>query len=343
MTAHFHHVDQPGVTDGHSLSGRHLVKPLVIASSFLLLFVTVFALAFHDPRPRDVSIGIVGPSEVAREFQGQMGSAAPGAFSIEPYESPEHARAAIENREISAALVMTQQQPELFIASAAGDATASAIAGAFEQAAGSGDRQLAVLDIRPLPENDSRGSVAFFLVLGLTISGLMYQMVSAFLPGRRTAWTNLASVLVFPLLVGLLVVGTIRGVTGALEGSFWGVTGIATMLSLAVVCTAAALQGAIGPAGIGLAGLTFILVGISSTGGPLGPGLLPTWLQAFSPVMPQGAAVEAIRNTLYFDANAVSQPLTVLTIWIVTALTLLLAIERPWRREQTTTPESPAR
>jgi hypothetical protein len=302
--------------------------PLIVAVTIFLLFAATFTAVFHDPRPSDVPVGIVAPAAAVAEIEQRLESASPGAFTFTPFESPSDVETALLSREVDAAFVLAPDQSKLLVASAAGDAVASATTAAFTRIAEAQGQPITVQDLRPLPENDSRGATAFFLVLGVVLSSILFQAVSSLTDDpRQSIWERLGLLTGFALSAGITAGAISAWLVSAYPDHFWHVASLTMLLALTVAGFTAALYRLLGLPGIGLSALTMILLGISSSGGPMGMQVVPGWLQWLSPILPPGATVEAVRNTVYFDAQAVAGPLIVLTIWLTFALTALFALD----------------
>jgi hypothetical protein len=89
----------------------------------------------------------------------------------------------------------------------------------------------------------------------------------------------------------------------------------------------------LGTAGIGLAGLVVVLLGLVSSGGPVGSQLLPDFYRELAPWMPPGQLYNAMRNALFFDGAALTTPIAVLTGWLVGGLALMGLGEAVARRK----------
>jgi hypothetical protein len=75
----------------------------------------------------------------------------------------------------------------------------------------------------------------------------------------------------------------------------------------------------------------FILLGNPSSGGPVPRPLLDGFYSALNPVLPQGAALSALRGVQYFDGSGIGPALLCLAIWGAAGLALLGAatLRRP--------------
>jgi hypothetical protein len=66
-----------------------------------------------------------------------------------------------------------------------------------------------------------------------------------------------------------------------------------------------------------------VLLGLVSSGGPVGSQLLPDFYRSLAPWMPAGQLYNALRNALFFDGAALAWPITILAGWLVGGLALM--------------------
>jgi len=284
-------------------------------------FVGLYTSALHEPRPHALRVAMVGAPRLERQLQRRLDAAVPGGYDLDRYPSPGAARNAVLNQDVQGAVVATGARPELMVAAAAGPTTSETLQAVFASAG----RAPRVVDLRPLPDDDSRGLSTFFTVVGTTLASLLFG-AALFLSGRDVpAGARLAATAAFAALAGFTVAFTVDTLVGALSGSFWGVAGLAALLALAVALPTAGLSRLIGPPGIALAALVLLLFGMSSSGGPVGYQFLPGPYNTLSQAIPGGAALTAIRNTVYFDGAGTVVPIVVLFSWACFGLVLELA------------------
>lgn len=298
--------------------------PLVGGIVVLLIFVGVLGTATHDPRPHDIAIGLSVPAPLAQQITGSFGAAAPGAFKFTTYETEASARAAIDAREIVAALVAGTGAPRLVVAGAAGDAITGSVIAAFTNVFRAQNTQLAVEVVHPFQSGDPHGIALFFLVLAILISTVLATaMLTLRNPGRSVG-----------ALAGLLVLyAGLAGIFGALATAWivdgygdrlWQVAALGGLLSLAVGAVTSACARLFGAAGVALSALAVVLLGLVASGGPLGSELLPDAYRALAPWMPAGQAYGALRGALYFDGAGIGGPAIVLTTWAAVGLAVLV-------------------
>jgi hypothetical protein len=108
--------------------------------------------------------------------------------------------------------------------------------------------------------------------------------------------------------------------------------GIVALLIAAIVLSVHGLGRLFGPVGMAAAALTFMLVGVSSAGGGLTYQLEPGFYRALSQLLPNGAALTALRNEVYFSGAHTLGALAALGAWTAGgALALALAAARRGR------------
>jgi len=311
---------------------RRALAPMAVSLVMVFVFVWLFGAALHKPEPHGVPVGFVGPSSVAESVGGAVDIHAPSAFTLVTYASVEEARKGIEERDLAGALVVGSGQPRILVASAGGQAASTAISGAFSALAEAFGQPAAVEDVLPLPGSDSRGLVPFFLVLGVSVSAFLFQILAREGMGGRRLLDRLGSLLVFAVADGMaaaLAVGMVIGFD-----SYWALAGVCVLLALAVTAATAACCCLFGKAGVGVAGLVVVLLGNASSGSVIGSAFLPQPFRWLSPVLPAGSALEAVRSVLYFGGAGAGWRLATLFLWVAGSFAIL-ASAALWRIRST--------
>src|SRR5262245_25671528 len=137
-------------------------KPPVIAVIVLLTAVlTVMLIAFAWPaartEPRDLPLGVAGPSAVTGQITSTLNQNAPGAFEIHTYADRAAAVEAIKDRDVYGAIVAGQSGPEILTASARGPVVAQVLTQMAGKMAAAENRTPTVTDVVPLPPDGPRG------------------------------------------------------------------------------------------------------------------------------------------------------------------------------------------
>lgn len=308
---------------GSKVSGkRALAAPIAVAVTVAAVFTWLFAAALHQPEPHGLRLGIVAPDQIAAAAAAGIEQASPGGFVVTRYGSADEVRAAIANRDVVGALAVGQDGATIMVAGATGKATVGAVSAALTAVAAQAGATPSVEDVRPLPANDPNGLVPFFLLLGVDVSALSYQILAYVLAGAAPLRSRLAALLGFAVLDGFAAAVAVALVLG-FEPSFWLLWAMCSLLALAVASATAALQELFGLAGTAVSAIVVVLFGAACSGSIIGADFLPDAFRALSPVLPPGAALYAIRGTLYFDGAGLTVPVAVLVTWSVVALAVI--------------------
>jgi hypothetical protein len=304
---------------------HHLRVPLGLVTVnvlFAAAFLSTALSAFHEPTPHAVPVGIVAPARVSAEVRLALQARAPGGFALRAYPSEARAKAAIAGRKVDGAFVADPRDMRLLIAQAGGTAPAQLLTTTFTGVAAEAGRRLDVVDVVPPLRNDSLALSSFFTILCVLFPSLATGAATAHLFRRhRTAW-RIGVPAVAAVAIGLSAAAIAAGVTGF--GDYLSVAGIVALFSLAISAPTAAL-GRIKLPLIGLAVITFLIIGLPVSGGPsnLGP-FGPGFLRALDSALPLGVAADAVRNTVYFHGNDTAGYLSVLGAWAAAGIAVLL-------------------
>jgi hypothetical protein len=306
---------------------RVLVAPVVAGAVAGMLILWMLASAMHGGAPHSLRVGVVAPDQALSQVSAALDQKEPGAFSIVRYTTADEARAAVDSRDVAGAVVFGNGTMEIKVASGNGPASANAIGGAFSAIAQATGAKPTVTDLRPMSSTDPIGIVPFFLVLTVSLSGLICGLVALMLGGRPSLMTRLGAMVVFAIVSGFLAAGMV-GFVGTFDASLWPLSAICMLLALSVAVTTLALQRLVGVAGTGLSALCVVVLGVATSGGMAGPAFLNDGFRELAGILPPSAALSAARGALYFDGAGIYGPCLSLAAWIVVAGAALVAAER---------------
>jgi Protein of unknown function (DUF3533) len=240
-----------------------------------------------------------------------------GAYQVHAYTSLPAAEAAILQRAVYGAL-RPAPTPLLLVASAASPSVAGLLQQTFATAARTEGKALVVRDLAPLPSSDSRGATAFSMILGLIIAGIMGSRIVYQLGRHRPLLVRLSAILALGIGAGLVATLATNVVIDAFHGHFLAVWGVTALFVLALGLPIFALQELVGPAGILIGAVLFLVIGSPASGGSSAPELLPDFWRDLSQLLPPGAAVTAMRDVVYFHGHGiVAHALLVLGIYAI--------------------------
>ena len=152
--------------------------------------------------------------------------------------------------------------------------------------------------------------MSFLVVMALIVGGYLSSTITMAFGGSATRHGRLAA-LACVAVVGALLTDTFAGpVLGAIPSSkFLVLWGIFILVMMAVAFATAALQTVLGAAGTLVVIVVFVIFGAPAAGGAVPSAFLPTFWRTFGPYLPAGAGTTAVRNTIYFDGNAITRSL----------------------------------
>ncbi|MFF1509690.1 ABC transporter permease [Streptomyces sp. NPDC058326] len=298
-------------------AGRRTLAVLMLIPTVAALLLWTFAWPAARIAPRDLPVGVAGPAAAAEAVERELGRRE-GAFEIHRYEDGAAARAAVQDREVYGAVVVTPGGTELLTASAASPVVAGLLREAVAARA-PGGAAVPVTDVVAAPAGDPRGAVLGASLLPLAIVGAATGAAVVLL-GLRGAHATGALVGAAALagLVGAAVAGSWLG---ALGGNWWAGAGVLGLTVLAIGATFAGLAALLGKPGLGLGAVLTILVGNAFSGMSSAPELLPAGIGTLGQWLPPGAGGAALRSVSSFEGAAAGAPLLVLTLWAVAGLT----------------------
>jgi hypothetical protein len=312
-----------------------LVLALGVVLVVQALFVLSYIGALHHPKPHDVAFGVVGSSPLPTAVDKQF------SLKARQYPTEAAARSAIDRRKIDGAFVAAPGGGTLIVVPAASSAGATALTAAFGAAAAALEQKLAVVPVHPLPGGDAIGNVSFLVVMSLIVGGYLASTIGLAFGGSPTRRGRLASLFLASVL-GALLTDVIAGpVLDAVPTSkFLELWGLFILVMLAVAYATAALQTVLGAAGTLVVVVLFIVFGAPASGGTVPSAYLPALWRTFGPYLPAGAGTTLVRNSIYFDGNAIGRPILILIGYLVAGAVVVIVLRR--RRDRADLAETEA-
>jgi hypothetical protein len=304
---------------------RMPVRKLMLAVLGLTVVVVAilcsYASALGNPSPRHVPFAVSAPPAVLGKLE-----AAP-QLTAYPVLDLAKARVMVEDRTVYGALVLPRTGPAtLLVANGGGHSVVAVLMQVGQQVATSRGTALRIVDVAPTSPNDPNGTVEFycivFLMLGGSIGATVMGKLAGPVRGLRGALARLALVLVYAAWLSIVVTFFADIVFGDLTGHF-GFLFLSLWLFVAAVCLAITGLFALLGRGPILLILVLIALGNPSSGGPVPRPLLNGFYSGLNPVLPQGAALSALRGVQYFGDRGIGLALLCLLIWALAGLGLL--------------------
>jgi hypothetical protein len=284
----------------------------------------VFAFVFpgNQPKPHHVPVGFVGSPEIERALATRSGS----AIGFRSYQSEQAARAAIRRREVYGAFISESRHNQLLVASAASASIAQLLRGAAAKM----HAPVQVHETAPLAENDPRGVTINLMFLPLIVVCFTAVMALGALGLSRSRL--IGAIGLFAALGGLAVTALVSLGLGALLGPFLALSAMTALSILAIALPTAGFHRFLGPAGVAVGAVLFLVTANPASGNATAPELLPGFWRWISQLMPPGAGGSGLRNVAYFDGNATFSPVLVLLSYAVAGAVLVVAADAIRRR-----------
>ena len=324
-------------TSGPGVPFRHRSRIMAVVGAFIALALGAAYLSIgHHPQPRDVPIAAIGTPAVAQAIEAQ----APGEFDVTPVPDRAAAMQAIDQRDVYAAVVPGQQGvQELMIASSASNQVANFMRKTL--GAATPDNVPRIVDVKPLPEDDSAGSsiplLVQLLMLGGSIGILGFRgVLPRFQASPRSGVLPIAALVAYALAFGLALTGISAAFGVGTDASVIDRVAVFSFISLAVTASTAAMVSLIGAAGAAVTGVLFFVVGAQISGGNTALEFLSPFWSGLGEHLPGGAGTALVRNVLYFPDASSTEPIVTLAAYVGVGVLVVLGLSavrsRPYPR-----------
>jgi hypothetical protein len=310
-----------------SLSPRTLVALTVAFIAAVFVFAGVYTATQHNPTPHQMRVGAVGPDDVYIKLNAGLNLSAPGYFKLYRYADEASLKSAIKDRKVYGGYVQKEGAGLLITASAAGKAPQTALTLVATKLAAAVPEPLLTEDLVPLPANDSQGLSSYTFQYGLLVPAFFFGiLLFMFASGVSLVW-RLGLVGAYSLCAGILGALTVDQIVDALPGHFVALAALGVLYSAMAVLVTLGLARLMSYLGLALAGLILILVGNSTGGGSINQEFLPNTFRDLGQVLPNGAFIRTVRDTVYFDGHNTGQALMVVALWAIGGLALVLVAD----------------
>ena len=298
---------------------RKVILAMIGLTAVIVAVFCSYSSAFGKPAAHHIPVAVTASPAVLAKLETSP------ALRVYQVRDLAAARSMVEDRAVYGGLVLPRTgRATLVVANGGGHAVEAVLVQLGQQAAGTA---LNTVDVAPTSPGDPNGLVEFycvvFLGIGAAVGATMLARILGPVPHLRGALKRLGLVMVHTALLSAAITLFTDVVYGALAGHFWFLF-LTLWLYVVAVCLAitgfAELAGPL--ASIVLIGL-FIAFGNTSSGGAVPRPLLDGFFSALNPVLPQGAALSALRGVQYFGDRGMGTGLLGLTIWAAAGLALL--------------------
>lgn len=300
----------------HVLS--HLVTPLLMCIGMGLAYLG----AFHAPEPHDLRVDVVGSGASAQVLAQTLQDKGDGGLSVRTVADRAGAVDHLRTQQSYGAYV-PGGSPELIVAGASSDTTATVVQKVFiEVAAGQGE-PLRVTDVAPTADGDPTGQGIFFLLVAVSIGSYASVAViggaGAVLALRIRAALALGTSLVVSL-IGVAFAGPVFGLVDHGLGGLWA---MAWLYSAGILLIGVGLHTFLKRwTTLGVMFL-FVMLNFTSSGGIFRPELQPGFFGSLHAFWNGAGFVEGVRSHVYFGGYALGGHVLVLALWFVAGLVVV--------------------
>jgi hypothetical protein len=316
----------------------HLLTPLLMCVGMGLAYLG----AFSAPEPHHLPVAVVGAGPEAKVFAQTVKDKAGDALDVRTLDSRAAAHDQLMTRDIDGAYVLGDS-PELMIASAGSDTTASVVQKIFTPVAAQQGDPLKVTDVAPTVSDDPTGQGLFFLLVAVSIGS--YASVAVI--GGAGAVLRMRT-------RALLVVGA-SGVVSLVGAAFagpvfhlahthlWGLWAMSWLYSAGILLVGVGLHTFLKRwTTLGVMVL-FVMLNFTSSGGIFRPELQNGFFGSLHAFWNGAGYVEGARSLLYFGSHDLARNVWTLAAWLlVGAVVVGLAALYEHRQERALAAADPA-
>ena len=318
-----HDAHLPTVPPAPRVPVRKLALAMLGLAVVVVALLSSYSSAFGNPSARHIPVAVAAPPAVLRELEASP------MLRVYPVPGLARARSMVEDRIAYGAFLLPRTGTAIvLVANGGGPSVATILTRLGQQVAQTRGVPLIVTDLAPTSPNDPNGTVEFYCVVFLMLGGALGATMLGRIAGpvRRLPdpLRRLALVVMYAVLLSAVVTMSADFAFGALVGHF-GLLFLTMWLYALAVCLAVAGLAEVArlPAPILLI-LVLIGLGNPSAGGPVPRPLLNSFYSDLNQVMPQGAALSALRGVQYFGDRGIGPGLVCLIIWAAAGLIVLL-------------------
>ncbi|AOP44880.1 hypothetical protein [Streptomyces lydicus] len=343
----------------------HLITPLLMCIGMGLAYLGAFA----HPAPHHLPVAVVGSSRSAQLLAQSINDKAGGDLEVRTVAHRSTAVHQLKHQDIFGAYVpaangnggagdgngparadgsgngngnVNGKAPELLVATAASDTSASIVQKIFTPLAAQQGAPLKVTDVAPTADDDPTGQGIFFLLVAISIGSYASVAViggaGAVLPIRLRAALAVGTSFVVSL-IGTAFAGPIFHLV---DHGLWGLWGMAWLYSAGILLIGTGLHTFLKRwTTLGVMAL-FVMLNFTSSGGIFRPEMQNGFFAALHSFWNGAGFVEGVRSHVYFDGYGLSGHLWTLALWLVVGVLMVGLAALAERRRRTAEAEAAA-
>ncbi|MEU3713078.1 ABC transporter permease [Streptomyces catenulae] len=325
----------------------HLITPLLMCIGMGLAYLGAFA----NPAPHDLPVAVVGSGPSAQLLAQSINDKAAGELQVRTVAHRADAMADLRHQDIFGAYVPNggaahggrHQAPELLVATAGSDTSATVVQKIFTPLAAAQGQPLKVTDIAPTAQDDPTGQGIFFLLVAISIGSYASVAViggaGAVLPMRLRAALVAGTSFVVSIL-GVLFAGPVFHLV---DHGLWGLWGMAWLYSAGILLIGVGLHTFLKRwTTLGVMAL-FVMLNFTSSGGIFRPEMQNGFFAALHSFWNGAGFVEGTRSHVYFDGYGLAGHVWTLIAWLLVGAVMITVAGLAERRRTAAEQEAAAR
>ncbi|MET8269872.1 hypothetical protein [Streptomyces sp. NPDC005096] len=300
----------------HVLS--HLVTPLLMCIGMGLAYLG----AFHAPEPHDLRVDVVGAGPRAQVLAQALQDKGDGALSVRTVADRATAVNHLKTQQ-SYGAYLPGKHPELLVATASSDTSATVVEKVFTKVAAAQRDPLKVTDTAPTADGDPTGQGIFFLLVAVSIGS--YASVAVIGGAGAALALRIRAALVVGASLAVSAIGAAFAgpLFGLVDQGLGGVWAMAWLYSAGILLVGVGLHTFLKRwTTLGVMVL-FVMLNFTSSGGIFRPELQPGFFGSLHAFWNGAGFVEGVRSHVYFGGYAIGGHVLVLTLWFVAGLAVM--------------------
>ncbi|MFD6431947.1 hypothetical protein [Streptomyces venezuelae] len=313
----------------------HLVTPLLMCLGMGLAYMG----AFVTPEPNDMPVAVVGSGQQTQVLAQSIKDKAGDALDVRTLADREQAVDALTSLDIAGAYVPDAKSPELIVATAGSDMSATAAQKLFTPVAAKQGLPLKVTDVAPPVEDDPTGQGLFFLLVAVSIGSYASVAVlgAAGAGLRMRARAGLVVGVSFAVsLIGAALAGPIFHLV---HQGLWGVWAMAWLYAAGILFIGVGLHTFLKRWTTLTMMVLFVMLNFTTSGGLFRPELQNGFFGSLHAFWNGAGFVEGIRSHLDFGGHGLGQHVWTLAGWLVLGL-LAVGVAGLWERRERPVPDA---
>lgn len=259
------------------------------------IMAMAFLLPLTHQEPKDIDLGIAGPEQATTALEGRFAEQNPDLFNVTHYDDRDSAVTAIEERDVSGAVVVGADGTEFLVASAGAAQVSQLLTQMADGMAAQPDAQVTVTDV---VEGGKNAAAINMSIIAALIPGLAGSMVG-FMAVKK-AYHRFATLLGAGITSGLLAALILGPVFNVLEGAYWADALALGMGTMAIGGIITGLGALFGGAGLGVGALLILLFANPWSGNMAPTEFLPSPWGTWGSWLPNGTLIDLLRVLSYF-------------------------------------------